>query len=172
MHVHRIFALCGFLLLGNLTLAAWINREDVPDMCRTACAPAVSTAEDCDRRSDDDDDDDDAAEIQCICQGGQASTRVPHCEACIAQWRKDHLDGGNDGNGDATDPHDNNAFEILTSCRFTTTTFLVAANNRTNVTSSPWAGSTPHSTPHTTPPHSTHGTHTSSGMGHGTTTSY
>ncbi|KAL4929812.1 putative GPI anchored protein [Aspergillus undulatus] len=134
MRFQSLVALAGLLLAGKLALAAELDPDDVPDRCRSACDPVVSVARDCDRRNDND-----AAEMDCICDSDQASTRIPQCEACIAQYRTDNprdedhdgsddADYDNDDNDDA-DPHDNDAYDILTSCNFDPTTYAPASSH-------------------------------------------
>jgi hypothetical protein len=111
MRFRQFLALSSLMLAGNLALAAELDRDDVPDMCRTVCEPVVSAAARCDR-----DNDNDTSEMNCICNSDQADTRVPQCEACIAQYRSDHprdddYDGSDEEDGDEddddADPHDN-----------------------------------------------------------------
>ncbi|KAL4882237.1 hypothetical protein BJY04DRAFT_217561 [Aspergillus karnatakaensis] len=127
MRINQVLAISGLMLLGNLTLGAELDRDDVPSPCRSACEPVVSAAQDCDSRHDND-----TAEMQCTCDPYRAGTRIPRCEACIAQYRSEHprdddYDGGDDeadgDDNDDSDPHDNDAYDILTSCGFYTTTY-------------------------------------------------
>ncbi|KAL2846665.1 hypothetical protein BJY01DRAFT_173865 [Aspergillus pseudoustus] len=156
MRIAQVITLAGLMLAGNVGLAAELDREDVPDMCRTACELVVSAAARCDRQNDND-----TAEMDCICRSDQADTRVPNCEACIAQYRTDHprdddYDGSDEEDGDEdnddADPHDNDAYDILTSCNFTTTTYAPAGrsiNGSGNAMSS--ASISPSSTPASSP---------------------
>ncbi|KAL3458946.1 hypothetical protein BJX64DRAFT_209644 [Aspergillus heterothallicus] len=120
MRIHQLLVVSSFMLASNFGLAAQLDRNDVPDMCRTACELVVSVADRCDRQNDND-----TAEMNCICNSDQADTRVPRCEACIAQYETDHP---REDNGDA-DPHDNDAYDIITSCHFTTTTYAPAGRS-------------------------------------------
>ncbi|CEN60679.1 hypothetical protein ASPCAL03114 [Aspergillus calidoustus] len=158
MRFRQFLALSSLMLAGNLALAAELDRDDVPDMCRTVCEPVVSAAARCDR-----DNDNDTSEMNCICNSDQADTRVPQCEACIAQYRSDHprdddYDGSDEEDGDEddddADPHDNDAYDILTSCDFTTTTYAPAGrsnNGSVSPTSSPSISPSSTATPTSSP---------------------
>lgn len=76
------------LLLAAIVVAS--NIDDVPQQCHDVCAPVVSLASSCEDRSDDDDDD----ELNCICNGSDASTNIPMCDACITNYGNDGRDNG------------------------------------------------------------------------------
>ncbi|KAF9884938.1 hypothetical protein FE257_000929 [Aspergillus nanangensis] len=137
MRVHQLLALSGLMLLSNVAIGAKLDHDDVPDRCWNVCGSLVGKAKQCDSMHDDDD----RAEIQCICDWNQASSIIPLCEACIADYR--NQDGGDDddddngcdnsGNRDCDDRddrdgiHDNEAYEILGSCTLTATSYNPAA---------------------------------------------
>ncbi|GIK00824.1 hypothetical protein Aspvir_004853 [Aspergillus viridinutans] len=129
----QLLALSGLMLASNIALAAELDRDDVPNRCWNVCGPVVGIAQRCDNMHRDDD----RAEMKCICDWNQAPTLVPLCEACIAQFRNDTRNDngrGNDRDDDHDDHgddrreiHDNDAYDILTSCSFSTTTYNTAA---------------------------------------------
>jgi hypothetical protein len=93
MHVSK--PLFSGLLLVAVVVAS--NIDDVPHQCRDICAPVVSLASSCDDRSDrinEDNDDDDDDELSCICNGSDASTSIPMCDACITEYGNDGSDNG------------------------------------------------------------------------------
>ncbi|KAL4956531.1 hypothetical protein BDW69DRAFT_81851 [Aspergillus filifer] len=133
MRIQPLLAFTTFILSGKLAITAELDPDDVPQPCHSACDPVVSIAQECDRRNDND-----TSEIHCICGSDQADTRIPRCEACIAQYRTDHPqdedhDGDDDDDGandnDDADPHDNDAYDILTSCSFDTTSYAPASSS-------------------------------------------
>ncbi|KAL4939840.1 hypothetical protein BDV06DRAFT_30048 [Aspergillus oleicola] len=133
MRIHSLLTLATFLLAGNIAIAAELDPDDVPQPCHSACDPVVSIAQECDRRNDND-----TSEIDCICGSDQAESQIPRCEACIAQYRTDHPqdedhDGDDDDDGDTendgADRHDNDAYDILTSCSFETTSYAPASSS-------------------------------------------
>ncbi len=98
----------SLLLLGHVALAD-LEQSDVPDACYSACGAVVRASRRCDRNTHND-----TAEMQCMCNMRRASTVIPRCEACIAQYRRDHPkdedydgDGDDDDDDDDNDPHDN-----------------------------------------------------------------
>lgn len=97
MHARQLFVLFGLILVGNVALAD-LEQSDVPEPCNSACQSVVSASGRCDNETSDD-----SAEMQCMCDMDQASTQIPLCEACIAQYRADNPSGDEDDN----DPHDN-----------------------------------------------------------------
>ncbi|OAL51083.1 hypothetical protein IQ07DRAFT_411795 [Pyrenochaeta sp. DS3sAY3a] len=103
------------------TLAAFaaaqdISRDDIPQQCNAICAEIVGIAQRCDDQNDSD-----AAELACICQAPNANTLVPSCEACVPEYDQDT---------DTDDSiNDNDVFEVLTRCNFTTTTYNTASAN-------------------------------------------
>ncbi|EAL86112.1 hypothetical protein KXW98_008197 [Aspergillus fumigatus] len=131
MRALQFLALSGLMLASNIALAAELDRDDVPDRCWDVCSPVVGIAQQCDNTHRDDD----RAEMNCICNSNRAPTLVPLCEACISQFRNDtrngtHHDDDDDDDHDHDDhrrPHDNDAYDILTSCSFSTTTYNAAA---------------------------------------------
>ncbi|GAQ08798.1 hypothetical protein ALT_6119 [Aspergillus lentulus] len=137
----QFLALSGLMLASNVALAAELDRDDVPNRCWDVCSPVVGIAQQCDNMHRDDD----RAEMNCICDWNQAPTLVPLCEACISQFRNDTRNGTRNDNGRDNDRdhdrdddhhddhddrrgiHDNDAYDILTSCSFSTTTYNAAA---------------------------------------------
>jgi hypothetical protein len=97
MRARQLFVLISLVLVGNVALAD-LDRSDVPEPCNWVCQSVVSASERCDNQTSDD-----SAEMQCMCDMDQASTQIPLCEACIAQYRADNP-SGDDGDDD---PHDN-----------------------------------------------------------------
>lgn len=97
MQAQQLFVLLGLVLVGNVALAD-LEQSDVPEPCYSACQSVVSASGRCDNETSDDN-----AEMQCMCDMDQASTQIPLCEACIAQYRADNPSGDEDDN----DPHDN-----------------------------------------------------------------
>ncbi|RHZ54503.1 putative GPI anchored protein [Aspergillus thermomutatus] len=118
----QFLALSGLMLASNISLAAELERDDVPNRCWDVCGPVVGIAQKCDNMHRDND----RAEMMCICDWNQASTLVPLCEACIAQYRSD-IRNNNDHDDDRDEIHDNDAYDILTSCSLSTTTYNAAA---------------------------------------------
>ncbi|KAH1546438.1 hypothetical protein KXX57_003720 [Aspergillus fumigatus] len=129
MRALQFLALSGLMLASNIALAAELDRDDVPDRCWDVCSPVVGIAQQCDNTHRDDD----RAEMNCICNSNRAPTLVPLCEACISQFRNDTRNGTHHDDDDDHDhddhrrPHDNDAYDILTSCSFSTTTYNAAA---------------------------------------------
>ncbi|EAW24443.1 putative GPI anchored protein [Aspergillus fischeri NRRL 181] len=129
----QFLALSGLMLASNIALAAELDRDDVPNRCWDVCSSVVGIAQQCDNTHRDDD----RAEMNCICNWNQAPTLVPLCEACISQFRNDTRNGTRHDNDrdddhdhdrdDRRGPHDNDAYDILTSCSFSTTTYNAAA---------------------------------------------
>ncbi|GFF35288.1 hypothetical protein IFM46972_04510 [Aspergillus udagawae] len=122
----QLLALSGLMLASNIALAAELDRDDVPNRCWDVCGPVVGIAQQCDNTHRDED----RAEMKCICDWNQAPTLVPLCEACIAQFRNDTRNDngrGNDRDNDREEIHDNDAYDILTSCSFSTTSYNAAA---------------------------------------------
>ncbi|KAL4787054.1 hypothetical protein BJX76DRAFT_354664 [Aspergillus varians] len=154
MRIQKLLAaMSSLILVGNLALTADIDQEDVPNPCLPACQPVVSIARQCDM-----DNHDDVAEMDCICNSDQANTRVPLCEACIAQYRSDHPGDSNYGDNNTSsngpiNPHDNDAHDILSSCGFDTTTYVPGPSS-SNSTSTPGSHSPrpPTSSPSHPPP--------------------
>lgn len=56
-----------------------IENEDVPSQCRDVCANTLAVSDRCNN-------DDDDTELQCICGSNNASSDIPNCEACVAQY--------------------------------------------------------------------------------------
>lgn len=125
MRVQQLLTLSSLILAGSLALAAELDHDDIPDTCYAACDPVVRVAQRCDRQNHVD-----SAEMDCICQSDQARTRIPHCEACIAQYRRDNpndedYDGSDetddetdDGDDEDIDPHDNGAQSLYATPAF------------------------------------------------------
>ncbi|KAL4961003.1 putative GPI anchored protein [Aspergillus stella-maris] len=165
MRIQPLLALTTFILSGKLAIAAELDPDDVPHPCHSACDPVVSIAQECDRRNDND-----TSGMDCICGSDQADTQIPRCEACIAQYRTDHPqdednDGDDDDDGDsyndAADPHDNDAYDILTSCGFDTTSHAHASSSSGG---GGGGGSSSHSS--SASPSSNSASHSSSASGH------
>ncbi|KAL2828044.1 hypothetical protein BDW59DRAFT_159997 [Aspergillus cavernicola] len=115
MHAQRVLALSSLLLVGKLVLAAELDLDDVPTSCNSACDPTVTLAQRCDRQNNND-----TTEMECICNADGSRAQVPHCEACIAQYRQDHpRDDDEDGNDDEDvdddddDPHNNGRRDLF-----------------------------------------------------------
>ncbi|XRM48283.1 hypothetical protein ABZX51_011214 [Aspergillus tubingensis] len=121
MHFHLIPALLSItttLLFTPIVRADNdLDSDDVPDRCWSVCGPVVGITQGCDHRYDDND----RAELNCICNWVEAPTLLPLCEACIANYRREH------DHDDDHDAHDNDAYDILTSCSLSTTTWNAAA---------------------------------------------
>ncbi|PKX96470.1 putative GPI anchored protein [Aspergillus novofumigatus IBT 16806] len=119
----QFLALSGLMLASNVALAAELERDDVPNRCWDVCSPVVGIAQQCDNTHRDDD----RAEMNCICDWNQAPTLVPLCEACISQFRNDTRNGTRNDNDRDNDRDNDHAYDILTSCSFSTTTYNAAA---------------------------------------------
>ncbi|KAJ4402255.1 hypothetical protein N0V91_007288 [Didymella pomorum] len=91
--------------LTAIVAAQDISQDDIPSQCFQICAQVVTIARDCDTQHDND-----AAELQCICSAANASTLLPNCEACVAQYDTDTDDDDNN--------NDNDVREVLTRCNF------------------------------------------------------
>ncbi|KAH8430803.1 putative GPI anchored protein [Aspergillus melleus] len=137
MRATQLLALSGLMLAGKVAVAAELDRDDVPNRCWDVCGPVVGTAHRCDGMHDRD-----RAEMDCICDWNQAPSLVPLCEACIADYRADRnntnrdrhydeehdlFDDDDDDDDDDRDPHHNDAYDILRSCSFSTTSYNAAA---------------------------------------------
>ncbi|KAF7586186.1 hypothetical protein BBP40_009315 [Aspergillus hancockii] len=123
MRTVQLLALAGLMLLSNIAMGAELERDDVPNRCWDVCGPVVGTAHRCDSIHHDND----RAEMKCICDWNQASPLIPLCEACIAQYRSDRNSRGGNDDDDRRDPHDNDAYDILTSCSLSTTSYNPSA---------------------------------------------
>ncbi|KAB8075795.1 hypothetical protein BDV29DRAFT_102379 [Aspergillus leporis] len=119
MRTVQLLALSGLMLMSNVAMGAELERDDVPNRCWDVCGPVVGTAQRCDGIHHDND----RAEMQCICDWNQAKSLIPLCEACIAQYRSDRNNRDDDDDGSRRDPHDNDAYDILTSCSLKTTSY-------------------------------------------------
>ncbi|KAL4819825.1 hypothetical protein BDW67DRAFT_124502 [Aspergillus spinulosporus] len=172
MHVRQLLIISSLILVGNVALGADLDRDDVPSDCHSACDPLVSISQRCDRQTDND-----AAEARCICRANNASSIIPRCEACIAQYRLDNPsdnDNGDDDNIDDSGPHDNDAYDILTACNLSTTSYTPSSTShrarRQPSTSSAHRSSSTHHPPssssHTGKPHSTSSVRHSSSAHH------
>ncbi|KAK1139452.1 hypothetical protein N8T08_000731 [Aspergillus melleus] len=141
MRATQLLALSGLMLASKVAVAAELDRDDVPNRCWDVCGPVVGTAHRCDGMHDRD-----RAEMDCICDWNQAPSLVPLCEACIADYRADRNntnrdrhydeehdlfddddDDDDDDDRDDRDPHHNDAYDILRSCSFSTTSYNAAA---------------------------------------------
>ncbi|OOF96761.1 hypothetical protein ASPCADRAFT_129830 [Aspergillus carbonarius ITEM 5010] len=111
------------LLLTTTTLLPSISADDleltpsdIPTPCWPVCGETVGITESCYHQyhhlSSS------SQELSCICNWAEAPTLLPLCEACIANHRSEKGD---------SDVHDNEAYEILTSCSLSTTTWNPAA---------------------------------------------
>jgi hypothetical protein len=88
----------SFLALGSIFVTAQdIDNNDVPSECRSVCASVVSLTTTCDAQNDDDD----SGYINCVCSGPNATTEIPACEACVANY--DTNDGHDNGIAFTTD---------------------------------------------------------------------
>ncbi|KAJ4379123.1 hypothetical protein N0V86_005166 [Didymella sp. IMI 355093] len=90
--------------LTALVAAQEITQDDIPQQCNQICAQVVKIANDCNNQHNDDN-----AELQCICNAANASTLLPNCEACVAQY---------DNDDDDDDDIDSDVREVLTRCNF------------------------------------------------------
>ncbi|PYI21476.1 hypothetical protein BO99DRAFT_453463 [Aspergillus violaceofuscus CBS 115571] len=133
MRIAQLLALSGLMLATSVTAGGELDRNDVPNGCWEPCGPVVNISHACDAKTDND-----RAELQCVCQWDRAATLIPLCEACIGYYRtQQHHDADNDDddddddndNDDDNDLHDNgtDAYDILTSCSLSTTTWNPAA---------------------------------------------
>ncbi|KAL2012123.1 hypothetical protein VTN00DRAFT_4841 [Thermoascus crustaceus] len=116
MRPQQLAALFAFLSLGYLVAADIdIDHDDVDKReCWDVCKPIVRLSHDCDHKYDDND----RAELNCVCSGPDARTLIPLCEACVAKY---------DDDDDDDDRHDNDVYELLTSCSLQTTTWNTAS---------------------------------------------
>ncbi|PYH90114.1 hypothetical protein BO71DRAFT_434170 [Aspergillus ellipticus CBS 707.79] len=101
------------LLTTPLLAMDTLESSDVPNHCWSVCGPVVGLTEGCGHRYHDDD----SGDKDCVCDWSEASTLLPLCEACIAYYSDD----------DDDDDDDNAAYDILTSCSLSTTTWNAAA---------------------------------------------
>ncbi|KAF2721255.1 hypothetical protein K431DRAFT_75389 [Polychaeton citri CBS 116435] len=91
------------IVIAGIVHAQDIDNNDVPTQCRSLCDPVVQLTQQCDSQNNDDD----SGYINCVCNGQNASSIVPTCEACVAVY----------------DESDNDVYDIVTSCSFTSATF-------------------------------------------------
>ncbi|KAL4740546.1 hypothetical protein BDV11DRAFT_185096 [Aspergillus similis] len=113
MHVQQFLIISSLILAGNVAFGADLDQNDVPSDCHSACDTLISISQQCDNQTDDD-----AAEARCICGANDASSIIPQCEACIAQYRSGNPpdnDNGNVDNTNGTGPHDNGG-RMMISC--------------------------------------------------------
>ncbi|KAE8354569.1 hypothetical protein BDV28DRAFT_146938 [Aspergillus coremiiformis] len=146
MSTVQLLALSGLMLMSNVAIGAELDRADVPNRCWDVCSPVVGIAHKCDNMHNSD-----RAEMQCICDWNQAPSLIPLCEACIAQYRseRNNRDDDNDDDDDNDrNPHHNDAYDILASCSFSTTSYNPTA--AASAVSSATAASSANAT-HTTP---------------------
>ncbi|KAE8326446.1 hypothetical protein BDV39DRAFT_89346 [Aspergillus sergii] len=119
MRSAQLLALSGLMLLSNVAMGAELDHDDVPNRCWDVCGPVVGIAHKCDNMHDSD-----RAEMKCICDWKQAPSLIPLCEACIAQYRSERNNRDHDDDDDDDrDPHHNDAYDILTSCSLSTTSY-------------------------------------------------
>ncbi|KAE8167014.1 hypothetical protein BDV40DRAFT_296044 [Aspergillus tamarii] len=119
MRTTQLLALSGLMLMSNVAMGAELERDDVPNRCWDVCGPVVGIAHKCDNMHDSD-----RAEMQCICDWKQAPSLIPLCEACIAQYRSERNNRDyDDDDDDDRNPHHNDAYDILTSCSLSTTSY-------------------------------------------------
>ncbi|OGM46459.1 GPI anchored protein [Aspergillus bombycis] len=121
MRTVQLLALSGLMLMSNVAMGAELDRDDVPNRCWEVCGPVVGIAHKCDNMHDND-----RAEMKCICDWNQAPSLIPLCEACIAQYRSERNnrdDDDDDDDDDDRNPHHNDAYDILTSCSLSTTSY-------------------------------------------------
>lgn len=90
MHYSKtIPALC--LAFATLGYTQDVDSDDIPSQCRSVCDPIVSLTERCDREDNGDGD----RRLNCVCTGPDASSQIPLCAACYAQY--DPNDGNDNG---------------------------------------------------------------------------
>ncbi|BAE58387.1 hypothetical protein F9C07_1882 [Aspergillus flavus] len=120
MRTAQLLALSGLMLMSNVAMGAELDHDDVPNRCWDVCGPVVGIAHKCDNMHDSD-----RAEMNCICDWKQAPSLIPLCEACIAQYRseRNNRDHDDDDDDDDRNPHHNDAYDILTSCSLSTTSY-------------------------------------------------
>ncbi|KAK6832731.1 hypothetical protein P875_00010178 [Aspergillus parasiticus SU-1] len=119
MRTAQLLALSGLMLMSNVAMGAELDHDDVPNRCWDVCGPVVGIAHKCDNMHDSD-----RAEMKCICDWKQAPSLIPLCEACIAQYRSERNNRDHDDDDDDDrDPHHNDAYDILTSCSLSTTSY-------------------------------------------------
>ncbi|KAE8344760.1 hypothetical protein BDV24DRAFT_9561 [Aspergillus arachidicola] len=119
MRTAQLLALSGLMLMSNVAMGAELDHDDVPNRCWDVCGPVVGIAHKCDNMHDSD-----RAEMKCICDWKQATSLIPLCEACIAQYRSERNNRDHDDDDDDDrDPHHNDAYDILTSCSLSTTSY-------------------------------------------------
>ncbi|KAL4988920.1 hypothetical protein BDW68DRAFT_176420 [Aspergillus falconensis] len=111
MRVQKLLTISSLILAGNVAFGADLDRDDVPSDCHSACDPLVSISQQCDRQNDNDE-----AEARCICEADNATSLIPQCEACIAEYSND------------SDPHDNDAYDMLTACSLHTTSYTPSSS--------------------------------------------
>ncbi|KAF2128597.1 hypothetical protein P153DRAFT_376709 [Dothidotthia symphoricarpi CBS 119687] len=91
-----------------------VSQDDIPSQCTAICAEVVTISTQCDQQNEND-----TAELQCVCNATNANTLIPACEACVAQFDVDNDDDDN--------VRDNDVYEVLTRCNFSTTTYNAAS---------------------------------------------
>ncbi|KAE8137682.1 hypothetical protein BDV38DRAFT_282619 [Aspergillus pseudotamarii] len=144
MRTAQLLALSGLMLMSNVAMGAELEHDDVPNRCWDVCGPVVGIAHKCDNMHDSD-----RAEMQCICDWKQAPSLIPLCEACIAQYRseRNNRDHDDDDDDDDRNPHHNDAYDILTSCSLSTTSYNpTAAASAVSSASANGTGTTPTAT--------------------------
>lgn len=97
MHFNKILPLSSILILSKvLGSIADVDPDEVPTRCIGVCRPVIQGSRRCDNQTRTD-----TAEMQCMCRLANATTVIPRCEACVAEFHTEI-----DDDPDA-DPHDN-----------------------------------------------------------------
>ncbi|KAK0103462.1 hypothetical protein ONS95_005485 [Cadophora gregata] len=104
-------------LLSSYVAAQDVDNDDVPIQCRSVCTSIVTLTQDCDRLHDDND----RSYLDCVCNGTNAATEIPVCEACVANFDRDGAD--------------NDVNDLVRSCSFSRTTYVSMTASPTASTS-------------------------------------
>ncbi|KAF2680181.1 hypothetical protein K458DRAFT_312461 [Lentithecium fluviatile CBS 122367] len=96
--------------LSATGLAIDLEESEVPYQCRDVCMDVVKLTRDCDAANYGANDD--ANELACICNGANARTQIPTCEACLSQYDEDGAD--------------NDVNELVRKCGFPYATYNTA----------------------------------------------
>lgn len=78
MLLSALLPLLPFFLTATV-YAQEVENEDVPSQCRAVCANTLAISDRCNSGDDD-------VELNCICSANNASSDIPNCEACVAQF--------------------------------------------------------------------------------------
>lgn len=89
-NIMRAIALALASLSVLVVSAQEVETDDIPTQCRDVCLDTLAIADQCNQ-------DDDDAELNCICNAQSASSTIPNCEACVAQFDEED-------NGEASRP--------------------------------------------------------------------